>query len=404
MSKVVFLALNYSSVETAPGMYHDLMGSFHSHGHDVYVVAPTLEGMNETQMTVEAGVNVLRVPTLNLFGNGIIQKGISNILLPIQYKRAIRNSFDQIDFDIIIIPTPPITMISVALWLKKKTKGKLYLILRDIFPQNGVDLKILSKNSLVYKYFRRLEKILYKKSDAIGCMSPGNKKYILRHNPYLDSDKLHMLPNWEKLIESNESKEAKLRLREKYGLVDKVVGLYAGNIGIPQQLENIVHLAEQSTDLERMVFLIIGWGTQKEKIENLAKEKGLDNIIFLESVNRLELGKILSISDIGLISLNKDFTIPNYPSKVNSYYRYKIPVLASLDANTDFGAIQEEIGCGFWSLSGDTLNLKENLIKLYESEELRLEMGLRGYRHMKENLTPDHSYKIIVDQLNKLLA
>ena len=161
MKKVVFLALQYSSVSSEPNLYTDLMVTFHENGHEVYVVAPTLDDSNEISITIEAGVKVLRVPTLKLFGGGLIQKGISNVLLPFQYKRALKKSGLSLNFDLIIIPPPPITLISLAVWLKNQSNAKLYLILRDIFPQNGVDLKLMSKNGLAYRYFRKLEKKLY---------------------------------------------------------------------------------------------------------------------------------------------------------------------------------------------------------------------------------------------------
>ncbi|RNC88687.1 MAG: glycosyltransferase WbuB [Allomuricauda sp.] len=399
MKKVVFLALNYSNAVKEPGMYPDLMITFFKNGHDVLVVAPSIDDSKKVSLNTEAGVEVLRVPTMKLFGGGLIEKGISNILLPFQFKRALKKSGLALDFDLIIIPTPPITMISVALWLKRKSKAKLYLILRDIFPQNGVDLKLMSKNSLPFKYFRRLEKRLYRQSDSIGCMSPANIKFVKQHNSYVPDSKLHLLPNWEPLKEELEIEETESELRARYGLTNKFVALYGGNIGLPQQLENIIYLAEASQDLRDVVFLIIGWGTQKEKIMALAEEKKLKNVVFMDSVNRNELAKILKMSDLGLISLNKDFTIPNFPSKVNSYYRHKLPVLSSVDENTDFGQIQEAIGCGLWSISGDTETLKKNLVRLYENRELRQEMGRKGYDYMKNHLTPKHAYETILQSI-----
>ena len=290
----------------------------------------------------------------------------------------------------------------MAVWLKRLSKGKLYLILRDIFPQNGVDLNLLSKKGLVYKYFRRLEKKLYQQSDKIGCMSPENINYVKRHNEYLDFTKLHLLRNWEELVEPDNDfvkiEKQNNKLRKRYNIEDKIVALYGGNMGLPQQMENIVNLAETVQDKKNLVFLLLGWGTEKDKIVTLVESKGLKNVIFIDSVSRIEFSNILRIADIGLITLNKNFTIPNYPSKVNAYYKFKIPVLAAVDENTDFGDIQEEIGCGFSSLSGDTDAFKINLIKLYDSKELRKEMGLKGYNYMINNLTPQLAYEAVIKQ------
>ena len=200
-------------------------------------------------------------------------------------------------------------------------------------------------------------------------------------------------------MDFEEDEKGILEARERYGLLNKVVALYGGNIGLPQQLENIIELASTVPDIEDLVFLIIGWGTEKEKIKAMAREKKLKNVIFLDSVTRIEFSNILKMADIGLISLNKDFTIPNYPSKVNAYYKFKIPVLAAVDTNTDFGVDLEKIGSGLWSESGDTESLKANLLRLYESEDLRTEMGLKGYKYMIENLTPQRAYERVAAQV-----
>lgn len=399
MKRIIFLALDFPDIEKSPNLYTDLLCEFQKNGNQVFVVAPSINNEKEAHLTEDHGIKILRVPTLKLFGGGLIQKGLSNVMLPFQYKKGLKKLKISLNFDVIIIPTPPITLITVATWIKKRSKAKLYLILRDIFPQNAVDLRMMSKKGLFYRYFRKLETKLYREADEIGCMSPENINYIKTHNPSLDFSKLHLLPNWEEFKLYTEDQNKHKELRKRYNLGNKVIAIYGGNIGLPQQMENIVELAEETQDLKDLVFLIIGWGTEKEKINALAKSKDLSNMLFLENLPRDEYNNILKMADIGLISLNKDFTIPNYPSKVNAYYKFKKPVLASVDNNTDFGIMQENIGCGLWSHSGDLKKLKENLIKLYKDKELRENMGEKGYQYMQNNLTPKNAYKTIINKV-----
>jgi glycosyltransferase involved in cell wall biosynthesis len=128
----------------------------------------------------------------------------------------------------------------------------------------------------------------------------------------------------------------------------------------------------------------------------MVRSLNLPNVILKDGIPRNDYNIILSLADIGLISLNEDFTIPNFPSKVNSYYNLKKPVLASLDLNTDFGEIQEEINCGYWSEAGNTVELKKNLLKLYNSKDLRLELGQNGYNYLVENLDTTKAYEQIM--------
>lgn len=386
--KILFLGLTFPPIDKNTNLYTDLMYAFHEMGHEVTVIAPDEEDRKSSELVNEHGIQVLRVPTLALFGKNKIVKGLSNVLLSNQYKRAFKRHGLTADFDTIIIPTPPITLIDFAVWIKKKSKAKLYLILRDIFPQNAVDLDMMKKGGMIYNYFRKKEKKLYDQSDSIGCMSPANIEFVKKHNPEVAVSKLHLLPNWEKIHEwpKNQDENA---LRKKYGLENRIIAIFGGNVGIPQRVENIIFLAEQCQELKDLVFFIVGRGTEKDKIRALIADRKINNVILKDNLPRKDYNDVLALADIGLISLNQDFTIPNFPSKVNAYYCFKKPVLASVDVNTDFGSVQEEIGAGFWSPAGDTEAFKKNLMKLYSDLELRKTMGENGYKYMKEHLTPE---------------
>ena len=391
---MIFVALDFPDVTRSSHLYSDLMHEFREKGHEVFVIAPAID-QDKSVLSVESGIEVLRVPTMKLFGTGKIVKGLSNLLLPRQYKRALKKHRVTLDFDLIIMPTPPITLIDVGIWLKKKSGGKLYLILRDIFPQNAVDLKMMNPDGFIYRYFRKKEIELYEESDSIGCMSQANIDYVVKHNPYLDTSKLHLLPNWEKVHEVEDDSSDEGGIREKYGLEGKFVVIFGGNIGLPQKIENVVSLARECQEYRDIVFFLVGRGTEKPKIGKLVEELGLDNVILRDNLPRYDYNRVLNMADVGLISLSEDFTIPNFPSKVNSYFSLKKPVLASLDLATDFGDMLERQDCGLWSEAGDVQAFKDNLIKLYSDPELRRNFGQNGYDYLLNNLLPHHAYEII---------
>lgn len=381
-------------------LYTQLVSQFHENGHDITVVAPSYDE-NSTGLQIEEGIKVIRVKTLPLFGVGLIKKGIANILLPYQYKIALKKHNIGLDFDLIITPTPPITLYGVAAWLKRKSKAKLYLILRDIFPQNAVDLGMLGKNGLIHYYFRRKEKKLYAKCDSIGCMSQGNIDFVKRHNPSLDSSKLHMLPNWGDIIPNVEEHRID-ELRKKEGLENKFVVIFGGNIGLPQKMENIVHLAIACKDLEDVIFLIMGKGNERQNLEKLVASKNVENLQLRAGLPQNEYMLWVQMADIGLISLSEKFTIPNIPSKALSYYNTKTPILASIDLNTDFGTILDELNVGLWAEAGNTQSLKEKLLLLYKNVELRKEMGENGFAYMKKHLSSEIAFQTIVEQTKKV--
>lgn len=392
-SKILFLALAYPKIPKSSNLYTDLMEEFRNQGHEVFVVAPAINA-NEIGLIQEEGINVIRVKTLPLLNVNPIQKGIANVLLPLQYKKAIQKYFKSDSLDLIIIPTPPISLVSLASWLKKKYHSKLYLILRDIFPQNAVDLGMMKKGGLLYNFFRKKEKQLYKVADEIGCMSQGNINYVVNHNPKVKAEKLHLLPNWQKEIPQFSDDATALRV--KYGFDDNFVIIFGGNIGLPQKLENILAVAELFQGDDKVLFFIVGQGTEKSKIEKLIKDKNIQNVIIKDSLPREDYQNIISVADCGLISLHENFTIPNIPSKSLSYFNAKIPILAAIDENTDYGThIQYEVKAGLWAPSNQPNLIKEKIDLLRSNPQLCKDMGENGYQYFINNVTPEHSYEII---------
>lgn len=399
MKKVIFLALGYPDVKKSTILYTDLMQEFAQQGHEVLVVAPAIK-QGDYGCRVEGNVKVLRVRTLPLFKVGPIKKGIANILLPFQYKKAIKEYSNQFDYDLIIMPTPPITLVKVASWIKRKSQGKIYLILRDIFPQNAIDLGMMKENGFLHRFFRKQEHLLYKVSDTIGCMSEANVSYVQKHNPEVSLEKLHLLPNWEKVPELSSEIEGK-EIIEKYGLKNKFVVIFGGNLGRPQKLENIVELAKNCTEYKNILFLILGGGTEERKLQELILKFNLGNMQLINRLPKKEYIQVLAAADVGLISLSEDFTIPNFPSKVLTYFGLKKPVLASLDLSTDFGQMLEKTKSGLWSEAGNTADFKKNLEYLYNNQSARELMGKNGYEYMKSHLTPNIAYKTIIEKINR---
>lgn len=393
--KVLFLALAFPKIGQGGNLYTDLMEEFRDQGHEVFVVAPSSKE-NETGLIDEEGIKVLRVKTMSLLNVGAVKKGIANLLLPFHYKKAIKQHFkSEIIPDLIIMPTPPISLVQVAIWLKKKSNAKVYLILRDIFPQNAVDLGMMKKGGFLYRFFRQKERKLYEISDSIGCMSKGNIDYVKKYNPEIVISKLHLLPNWQKKISLNFENRSLLRM--KYGFDNKFVIIFGGNIGLPQKLENILEVAKLYKENDNVLFFIVGQGTEKVKIEELSRRLNLNNVIIKDSLPREDYQNIISAADCGLISLSEKFTIPNIPSKSLSYFNAKIPVLAAIDINTDYGfLIENQIKAGVWAPSDEPLKIKEKIDFLKANPEICSAMGKNGYEYFVNEATPKHSYEKIM--------
>ncbi len=190
--KVLFLSI----ANISDGLYADLLHEFRDRGDTVYLVSQ-VERRHKlpTTYTVNDGIHRLRVRTGNISKVGNIEKGISTILIEQQFINAIKKYLSDVRFDRVLYSTPPVTFERAIRYVKKRDGCFTYLLLKDIFPQGAVDLQVIKKNSLIWRYFRAKEKRLYAISDYIGCMSPANVAYVLKHNPEVLENKIEVCPN-----------------------------------------------------------------------------------------------------------------------------------------------------------------------------------------------------------------
>lgn len=385
------------------GLFEDLLRKFKKEGHNLTVVTSKERrlGINTNVKEVD-GITLLQVKTLNIQKTNLIEKGIGIIAIEYQFLKAIKKYFRTIKFDLILYVTPPVTFFNVIKYLKHRDKAFTYLLLKDIFPQNAVDLEFIKKGSWIYKYFRKKEKKLYAISDCIGCMSPANQEYLLKNNPELSSNKVEVNPNVIELVERSDiSIEERNNIRIKYGLpLDPKILIYGGNLGKPQGIDFLLETIS-ATENKDCFFLIVGSGTEASRIQNWFDYHKPKNAKFIEKLPKSEFDTLLATCDIGLLFLDKRFTIPNFPSRFLSYLEMKLPVLAATDEATDIGNIIEEHQCGYKVFSGNQTEMQAK-INLILKQDLK-QMGENGYQLFKNDYTVDISYDKIMKQYDNRL-
>ena len=396
---VLFLTMSRIPDCSFRGVYMDLMNKFREEGHCIYIVTPRERSLGQsTGLTEKENIHILGVRTLNLQKTSVIEKGVGQVMVESQYKTAIKHYFSGIRFDLILYSTPPITFHKVIKYLKKQNpEAKTYLLLKDIFPQNAVDLGMMKKKGLkgvLYRYFRNKEKALYAISDNIGCMSPANVEYLLKHNPEINRDRVEIAPNSIELTESGLGLIDKREVRLKYGLpIDKPIFIYGGNLGKPQAIPFLIDCLKDNGSRNDCHFVIVGNGTEYGKLHEWIQGNPASCVTLMARLPKNEYDELVQSCDVGLIFLDHRFTIPNYPSRLLNYLEYKIPVLCSTDPNTDIGRIAEENGYGFWCES-NTVDAFTGLVNRFLSVD-RKAMGERGYEYLCGNYLVDNTYQII---------
>ena len=374
---VLFLSISPLPHISSHSISLDLIHEFIRNGHKVYAVCGNERKNNaETTLSEEAGCTVLRVKIGNNKKANLIEKGLTTVLLPKWYIKAIKQYFADMKFDLILYPTPPITHYETVKFIKKRDGAKSYLLLKDIFPQNAVDIDMMSKTGvkgLLYKYFRKVEKKLYAISDHIGCMSQANVDYILKHNPEIDSSKVEICPNSIEVQDMRITLEIRDDMRIKYGLpLDKKIFVYGGNLGKPQGIPFIIECLKSQMNNSDAYFLIVGDGAEFGKLQFFMDEIRPGNIKLMKRLPKEDYDRLVAACDIGLIFLDHRFTIPNFPSRLLGYMQAGLPILACTDLNTDIGKVITEGGFGWWCESNDVEGFGKQISVVLETELMRI--------------------------------
>lgn len=396
--KILFLTLARIDSIEVQGIYPDLLRKFRDNGHEVTIVSPTERKYgNKTKYIQEGGVKILNVWTTNIQKTNLLEKGITTLFLEFYYYKAIKKYINYKEIDLILYSTPPITFTNLIKRLKKASNAKTYLLLKDIFPQNAIDLNLLKYDGILYNYFRKQEKILYKISDFIGCMSPANLNYVLEKNPEIEKKKLEVNPNSIEVKKNSFRLEADLYI--KYNIPrNKVLFIFGGNLGIPQGIDFLKVNITYCKSIKEAFFLIVGDGTEYSNFSHWIQTEDIKNALLIKELPKSEYDEIISLSHVGLIFLNPLFTIPNFPSRILSYMQNSLPVICATDLVTDIGDIAVNNNFGFKCLTSDFESFFDHVNKLIDSD-LRLIMGKNGFEFLINEYRVENSYNKIIEKL-----
>ena len=369
-------------------IYLDLVMALKDRGHRVMILSCTSEE-KESPFEVRDSISTGYVRVPDQFRSGKIKKGLVQLMLGRKILNGVRKYFWKEKVDIIIYPTPPVTLAGILKPLKDHFNAVNYLMLKDIFPQNAVDLHMMKEGSLIYRLFKGMEEELYEYSDVIGCMSSKNMDHVGVNEGESVLGKLELFPNTVKVLEAEPEEKV-------FASGDKVSFIFGGNLGKPQAVDHLLKGIELLKDFEEAEFTFIGSGTEENMIRDYIERERPGNLKLLKELPRREYEELLKKADVGIVSLSPDFTIPNYPSRILSYMQMGKPILAVTDKNTDIRElVTEDACCGYWCYSGDEKAFAGTVKKIVSEKELLSSLGRNGRRYLKEYFNVERSVDIL---------
>ncbi len=372
-------------------------------GHDVTVLTyPPEFKLDKSQACLhypesmlQNRVQVLRIAAMPQHNVDFIRRGIATLVSPLQlWKGLERNNATQ--FDACFIYSTPITFSFIGGWLKKLGTRFIFNV-QDIFPQNAIDLGILT-NSVAIAMYRWIERRAYRIADVVTAHSEGNRRQLAAAHPEI-AHKLVILHNW---IDDSQfvSGPPKEDFRQEFGLEGKFVGVYGGVIGLAQGLDIVVDVAERVRDLEDLVFVVVGEGSEAKRLEDRVVALGLHNIVFRPFVSRDRYPSLLRSFDFGFLTLSPKMKTPVVPGKLMGYMAAGLPVVAFVNAESDAHTMMADAKCGYSCNSDDPDAGAVLMRKIYADRMAFAAMGESGCNYVARHF----SKKVLVGEVEALCA
>ena len=301
-------------------------------------------------------------------------------------------------YDQVLVTSPPLFLGLSGVLIAKIKKIPFVFEIRDLWPESAIDSGVLT-NGLLIKLSFWAEKYIYKKARLINVLTPAFRDKLI-NTKNVSSSKIIYIPNAcdfslsEKIL-ANHSKQ---ELKKQMGWEGKTVFTYVGAHGIANHLVQILDAMEQITD-KNIQFNLIGGGMEKQKLKDIAKSRGISNVVFINPVPKEEVFKYIIASDFGASVLKKVETFKTiYSNKTFDYMSCKTPVLLLIDGISR--KLVADADCGAYAEPENTEQIVSTILNLASIEESeKQKMGTNGYNYAlkyfdRKKLATNYSHEL----------
>jgi colanic acid biosynthesis glycosyl transferase WcaI len=389
--RILVLSVNYWPEETGIGPLTTWRCEYlASRGHDV-TVCTTLPYYPEWRVSepyknvlwrreLHNGVTILRswswIPKQLTSGKRIVFEAsflLGNLIAAVSSRKP----------DLLLIESPPLGLALTAGLLKRFWRIPFVYDVMDLQPDAAADLGMLSDGKLM-RFLYRIEKFAYDQAALVSTLTEGMRRRILEKSIAPDKVTLFAARADSALLQLERDVESQ-PFRRTYGLEDKFVVLYTGNMGVKQGLDVILAAARLSLDRPGIVYIFAGDGAVRKATELRAAALRLTNVRFLPVQPRRQLFQMLAAADLCLITQQRCVADIVFPSRTATFMAAGCPVVASVNAGSAVASILEQCGAGLVVTPEEPLPLLEAILSLEGDARKRNNMSKAGRRFAKEH-------------------
>ena len=291
---------------------------------------------------------------------------------------------DGFDPDVVLAMSPPLTL-GLAGWVcARRHRVPLVFNIQDVFPDVAVEVGAIT-NAKVIALARALERFCYRRSDAVTVLSEDLRQNLAAKLAGHRPERVHVIPNFV-LSDQIVDGERDNSYRREFGLGDRTVVMYAGNLGYSQSVELLIEAARSMADDPSVVFVINGGGSRRADLMDLAA--GLDNVVFVGLQPKERLPEVLAAADIHCVLLGAGLGRSSVPSKLYSILAASRPAVASIDRGTEVERVLIAADAGIAVAPDDDEAFLAALRRLIDSPADRRRLGANGRAWVERWVSP----------------
>ena len=373
MMRIALIADAYPPMRSSGAVQlRDLSKEFFRQGFLTTVLIPSAELEVPWLLEEMNGVQVLRLKAPKTKDIDYVRRTVGEFLMPFMMLHNLRKSpLANVKWDGVVWYSPTIFLGPIVSVLKKGSKCRSYLIIRDIFPEWAVDMGLL-RRGLVYGFFKAVECYQYSVANVIGVQTLANLSYF-DHWIQRDKQRVEVLQNW---LADEPDTGCSIVVAEG-PLAGRKIFVYAGNMGVAQGMDVLLDMAEQLQGRKDIGFLFVGRGHDAERLQRKANTSGLNNVAFYDEIDPKEIPGLYAQCHIGLVALDPRHKTHNIPGKFLSYMQCGLPVLATINPGNDLETLITTERVGRVCSDSSIVNLQRQAEELIDAITVDPEISFR---------------------------
>lgn len=361
--RVLFINRSYwPDVEATGQLLTELCEDLSKEGFAVSVLAGQPNHVTDAQQAFHRsgvqrrnGVDIYRVRHTKFNKSSMFGKAMNLLSFT---AAATWQSFFIPRHEVVVVESDPFLLAILGGWIKRWRESRLVVYVQDVYPDVAVQIGKVNEGSIITRLTRSLMSTAYERADCVITLGNCMKRRLVERG--VSPTKIRVIPNWADTRRIYPIKEDN-PFRQEQDVNDKFVVMHSGNMGLTQELDQILDVADRLRDNSHIVFMLIGDGAMRPRLQQQAQARKLENVRFLPYQPRENLAKTLSAADLHFVSMHPRVGGCLVPSKFYGIIASGSPVLAVVPSDADQHQLVQQHNIGFVATPGDVQGITQIL-------------------------------------------